>query len=38
MKHLIYIYCYHTELLDEFIENCYPLVEKFDWVDLHIDF
>jgi hypothetical protein len=38
MKHLIYIYCYYIELLDEFIENCYPLVEKFDWVDLHIDF
>jgi hypothetical protein len=38
MKHLIYIYCYHIDLLDEFIENCYPLVEKFNWVDLHIDF
>ena len=38
MKHLIYIYCYNTEVLYEFIENCYPLVETFDWVDLHIDF
>jgi lipopolysaccharide biosynthesis protein len=38
MKHLIYIYCYNIEILDEFIENCYPLVEKFNWVDLHIDF
>jgi lipopolysaccharide biosynthesis protein len=38
MKHLIYIYCFHVDLLDEFIENCYPLVEKYDWVDLHIDF
>jgi hypothetical protein len=38
MKHLIYVYCYHIELLDEFIENCYPLVETYHWVDLHIDF
>jgi lipopolysaccharide biosynthesis protein len=38
MKHLIYIYCYHIELLDEFLENCYPTVEEFDMVDMHIDF
>jgi lipopolysaccharide biosynthesis protein len=38
MKHLIYIYCYNVELLDEFLENCYPTVEEFDMVDMHIDF
>ena len=30
MKHIIYIYCYHIDLLDEFIENCYPLIEKYN--------
>ena len=38
MKHLIYIYCYHVDLLDEFIYYCYPLVENYDWVDIHVDF
>ena len=38
MKHLIYIYCYHIDLLDEFIKNSYYLVENFEWVDMHIDF
>ena len=38
MKHLICLYCYHIELLDEFLENCYPILEEYDMVDMHIDF
>ena len=38
MRHLILIYCYHIEVLDEFLINCYHLLEKSDFVDIHIDF
>jgi hypothetical protein len=38
MRHLILIYCYHTEVLDEFLVNCYHLLEKSNFVDIHIDF
>ena len=24
--------------MDEFIQNCYPLVDEYEWVDMHIDF
>ena len=32
MRHLILIYCYHIELLDEFLVNCYHLLEKSNFV------
>lgn len=38
MRHLILIYCYHIEVLDEFLVNCYHLLEKSNFVDIHIDF
>ena len=38
MRHLILIYCYHIEVLDEFLVNCYHLLEKNNFVDIHIDF
>jgi lipopolysaccharide biosynthesis protein len=38
MKHLICIYCYHLDVLDEFLQNCYPILEEYDMVDMHIDF
>jgi hypothetical protein len=38
MRHLILIYCYHIDVLNEFLVNCYHLLEKSDFVDIHIDF
>lgn len=38
MRHLILIYCYHIDVLNEFLINCYHLLEKSDFVDIHIDF
>jgi lipopolysaccharide biosynthesis protein len=38
MKHLICIYCYHLDVLDEFLENTCPILDEYEMVDVHIDF